>query len=358
MLDRQIQEMALRLKIEPAQLKRLEADKLIYMLCENENQVKEYTGISEAGWHDPRSHVLITNFLPHTELVAEFLICYRLGERPLRALPFVEKGLPVWLGGRPGVRLACYAQLANFSLHSELVKLEDILGSRDFYEKAGSPDFSHTLAAYLIAFLERQLGMDGILRLYSAFSGTKESVDSADAASVKGKLAAATGQPWDSLAAGFMTFLSDEIHPDIHLANDRPSGEPVFQSGTAGYQVAIYDDSAFYFFEAQASGSKAPSSTALLFSPRPERSQPVYISNLFAKHFPNCNYHEQYYGIIFNTQEIGIYNYLSDEILAKYIVALDEPAPDLTPGRIAFRFPKSLIPAGFDQLKIEIFDLP
>ena len=44
-----------------------------------------------------------------------------------------------------------------------------------------------------------------------------------------------------------------------------------------------------------------------------------YQSGLFAEHLPNTRYDSEIYGIQFSANEAGLYNYYTDNLVAKYI---------------------------------------
>jgi hypothetical protein len=357
-MDSKIESMAARLGISDESMQRLSADKLNYLLCENPNQVKEYSGHMVPGWHNPADNFVISSYLPHSRILADFLIVYKLRELPLHTIPFMDKGLAVDLGGRAGARLDVFAQMVEFSLKSDFLKLEDILSSKDFDVKTGGPDFAYTLSGYFIDYLIDKIGMDNVLTLYKAFSGDLSFVDTLSVSSCKAMLEQATGMQWAAIEGDFADYTRDKLRSGISFASSDPDGKIVYQSGSPKYSVTLFNDADELVVDALSLDGKSPVKAALIIRNPSTSYKSEFQSTLFDKHFPEQEYSAAYYSIIFGPEEIGTYDYLTDEITSKYIVSLSESQENMNPAHLIFKFKKALIPADFSKLKIDLVEMP
>ncbi|MBD3219153.1 MAG: hypothetical protein GF310_12835 [candidate division Zixibacteria bacterium] len=354
--DALIEEIAQKIELPPELIERLSMDKLNYFLCENANQIAVYAGKYVPGWHDPAGNFIITNYLPHGTPVADFLIKYKLNELPLYTLPFMEKGLSVYLGGRAGASLDVFGQMVRFSLESDFMKLEDILSASDFDEKTGGPDFAYTLSAYFAGYLMQEFGIEKVSDLYLQLSGEKRFVDTCSGTTVKNILKEKTGKDWAALEKGFMKYFKD-IEFGIEIV-DKADGDVLYQSGTSGSTIALYKKGDDLILDASANDAKSAVNAAMLLKMDESSFTGDYESSLYEKHFPDSEYERQIYGLIFGPDEIGVYNYLTNEIVAKYITSLADPGGQNEPSRMTFRFPGKLIPGDFDRLKLELIEKP
>ncbi len=356
--DARIEKMAERLGISEENLERLAADKINYFLCENVNQVTEYSGRKVPGWHDPSSDFVISNYLPHSRVLADFLIIYKFRELPLHTIPFMQKGLGVALGGMGGARLNVFSQMVGFSLKSDYLKLEDILSNEDFDTKTGGPDFAFTLSGYFLNYLINKYGMDKTLALYNDFSGDAEFVDTLSMAGCKAIFEKGVGKKWAEIEKDFSNDYGREATSDIAFISGDPGGKTLFQSGTSKYAVELYNDGDDLVVDARSFDETTPVKAALVFNSPSSKTMPGYFSTLYEKHFPDGEYSGEFYSIIFGPDEIGTYDYLTNEITSKYIVSLSESPDDLNPAHMIFKFKKDLIPADFTKLKIDLVEMP
>ncbi len=355
-VDREIMQMAGLLDIDSASMQRLAADKLNYFLCENFNQVKEYADVtSQPGIHDPAGDYLITSYFPHQKIIADFLITFKLRNLPLYTQPFIRTGLAVYLGGRAGMNLSSFAQMAHFSYQSDFVDFNDILTYEGFHQRSGGPDFSYTLSGYFVGYLLEHSDMDKMLELYLALGGSKAEVEEMNLEQVKESVEKTMDMKWGDIEKGFENYLRKHVDDMIAPVENIAATRKVYQSGTGKITVIIYADDEWYYLDAESLDRNSPARAALLFGPK-VRLIKDYESTLFPKHFPDLSYQGQYYGIIFDEAEIGTYNYLTNEISSKYIMSLAGNGSSGESWRARFRVNKELIPADFDNLEIKIID--
>jgi len=358
LLDTKIEEIAGMLGIDEKSLNRLAEDKMTYILTENINQIQEFAGFPSAGWHDPSNNFIITSHLPHCKLITEFLVAYKLGELPLHTIPFMKNGLAVYLGGRAGTRLNVFGQLVEFSLKEKFFNLEDLLTSTDFGEKLGGVDFSYTLAGYFVAYLDELIGMEKLISLYLDLSGSQKQIDKLSMKQIKEILEQTSGKSWTDIENGFMTFFDTGKGTEVQASNAKAEGEIVYQSGSPNYSVTIYESDDNYILHAYAFDGSSPVSASLIFNYSPIGYNAEYQSSLFSTQFPDSEYDKQFYGIMFNQEEIGIYNYLTNEITSKYISSLAGDQGAQNAGSVTYKFAKQQMPSNFSNYKIQLIETP
>lgn len=358
MLDRKMEELAEKISLDQDALERMADDKLSYVLCENLIQVKELAGVAEPGWHDPASNFIITSYLPHSRVLADFLITYKLREHPLFTLPLMKKGLPVFLGGRAGARLNVFGQLIDFSLKSDFLKPADILNATEFADKTGGPDFAYALSGYFNGYLLDLLGMDKMLELYVRLSGNQTFVDTCSGETVKSALNEINAKPWETLEKEFLSYFEKHWMYGIYPYEGQPTGGIIYQSGTPKFKLDVYDDGDRYIFDAKSFEDSGAIYGALMFHYNSIHYDSEYESSLYEKHFPSDHYDKQFCSIIFCQDEVGAYNYLTNQITAKYISSLTENLVAFKPGHLTFSIEKELIPSDLSLFRLELMEMP
>ena len=356
--DQLIEKISTRLGMQESDFERLEADKITYLLCQTLSQFKELTHISEPGWHDPANNFLISTNLPHGRILAEFLVTYHLGEKSRHTLPLLEKGLTVALGDRAGTALENFYQLIAYSLQEEFLKPEDLLTVQDFTNKTGGPDFAYTLAGFFFRYLETEIEMSRLLELYKSLSRGQVELESLTADGIKDIIKDVTGQKWSNLEKGFKKYFENIFQKTVYPVDSIPKGDVVFQSGTPNFSLTISEFENWYYVESHAFNKLTPVSLAVLIKPVQPQQQNTYQSTLFPKLLGFRDYAKEFYGIVFNTQEIGIYNYQTNEITGKYITAMDFEEKKTDDGRVRFKFCKDLLTAEFSDFVIELVEMP
>jgi hypothetical protein len=99
-LDNYISIMADLLRLEENQRKLLEEEKIIYILCMDENEIKKLTGFATRGIYILALDEIITTYNCHFHELAHLLINFKLKNLPLYTLPFLQEGFAV--AGRSG----------------------------------------------------------------------------------------------------------------------------------------------------------------------------------------------------------------------------------------------------------------
>ena len=356
--DQLVEKIGAQIGFETRDFERIEADKITYILCQTLSQLKEFTGVAEPGWHDPANNFLLSTYLPHGRIIAEFLITYKLGEKSLHTHPFIEKGLGVALGDKAGTALENFYQLTAYSLQEKFFGLEDLLTIEDFAEKTGGPDFAYTLAGFFFRYMLTEVEIDKLLDLYKNLSRDEAILERLSANDVKDIIKNSTGYSWGKLEKGFGKYFEDKFQKTIYPVDQIHSTEVVFQSGTPKFGITISQDDKWYYIDSYAFNKLTPVYLAVLLKPAQPQEQNFYLSNLFPKLLSFRDYKKEFYGIVFNDQEYGVYDYLTNEITGKYIKAMDMDSDSVNDGHVRFKFSKDLFAAPFNAYTVELVEMP
>ena len=112
---------------------------------------------------------------------------------------------------------------------------------------------------------------------------------------------------------------------------------------SAHFSAQIWDSEDAYLFEIKAA-TNVPNSV-ILIKYKSSSKTGDYKSRLFAEHLPNSRYDGEAYGIQFSTSEVGVYNYYTDNLAAKYISSFS-PSSEYWKSEeqiISFRLEKSVL---------------
>ncbi len=321
-LNRDIAAIGKKLGLTDENFDRLRSAKIDYYLC-NENQFMQLTGYNAHGLTVLPFDAVVTRHLPHPHELVHLLINYSLGELPLYEVPFMQEGLAVAYGGRWGKSPAVIKQLGFTILDNEMFTLEDILTYDDFYNKIGTPDISYPIAGIFVEMLIDQVGIDKFKALYRDLAGTETEIRKFSRAEIIAKIERDTGLLWDNLIRLF-----DEQWPRYEYSGLLPGGngefnphdENAYSVTNKVYRIAKSSD--MYRFEIDFTDSQTAG--ALLFHDR-DGSDRVSASNLYNDLVPGVPYEGWEYGIVFDQNEVGLYDFRTNTLLAKYVLSF---APD------------------------------
>jgi hypothetical protein len=153
-------------------------------------------------------------------------------------------------------------------------------------------------------------------------SGSKAEIDAITVADCQTAITEAVALEWAAVAQEFEEYASAYRYESITPAS-ASGGELIFESGIPGVLVSIYEDDDSYNFLVK------PDSvlfSVAITSGFPQQSSP-YESFLYLKHFPEKEYDHEHYSVIVTPNEVGCYDYFTNEITGKYIVGLTDDAP-------------------------------
>ncbi len=338
-LDQFVESVGKQLGVGNEKLIILESLKFNVYVCESYGEVEQISGKIAMGRLMPSMDAVISKYMPPYHETVQFLANYALNGAAPYTHPLLKDGLATMLGGRWGRSKPVLASLGAYLYLNDLSPLDTLLDPHAFDEFEANPDFAYPLAGLISEYLWNQLGRKPYLDLYRQLSGTRGFVDSLSAEKTKSIVATAVGKDWSTLQSEFKKWVAAQPMTGIYPGAVE-SGELVFESGTANILARVFEDSSYYHFHVTL--KKDPIEGALLLG---NMSGDKYSSFLFQEQFADTAYNNQRFGVRFSSQEVGTYDYYSNEITGKYIVGISgtDPLADAKNANLRFHVDKKLL---------------
>ena len=335
--DRFVERMGDSLGLTIYDMRHLQSTKIDFYYCASDEIVAQMTGQRTRGIYDKASSDIISSFFPHHHEVVHLLVDYRLRNLPLFAHPLFEEGLAVHYGGRWGKSTESLMPLGIYLYNEGLVSLDSLVSYNSFKNNAEA-DIAYPLAALFNRFILEKIDKEKYFALYRKLSGSYQELSSLPADSVKQRISRALSfGDWDQLVSAFNEFLK------TYKAN-----EYVIMPGNSGKGKELISDKGFVVknngewleFEFDA-GTETKGN--LLFGQID--SSRAAISAMFIEQYRNEIPFEGYrYGVRFDANEAGLYDYATNTLLAKYIAGVDPSEAYINPDshKVLFRVRKNL----------------
>ncbi|HWR84148.1 MAG TPA: hypothetical protein VN285_12675 [Candidatus Deferrimicrobium sp.] len=340
--DQFVRRLADSLAMPQDDLKAIEARKIEYFYCDSDETVGQITGERGKGSVDPASNDIISSFFPNYYEVVRLLVNAVYKQVPPATHPLLGRGLAVCYGGRWGKTPAALFGLGSFLLNENIVEIDSLLTASGFESHAAS-DIAYPVAGLFTTYLLRQSNPRSFKHAYLALSGSREEVDTLGDSAVRREILAAVKQSsWTDLMQDFESYVKSHAAAD---ATVQPGSAGDTRTIVNAGAFAISDNRDWLVFEFAANAGE-PLSGNLLFGPDVRLSGAV--SAMFEEQYQDRQGFDGYrYGIRFDANESGLYDYAANLLLEKYIVGISPAGEYLSPGRdkITVRFRKSLFGA-------------
>lgn len=338
--DRFVEETARAIGITPDGLEFLKKEKINYFFCHDDNLVRDITGYIIKGTYDLASDDIISAFFPHYHEITHLLVNFKFRRLPLYTLPLLREGVGVNFGGRFGKNSTSLFGLGGYIYREGVVDLDSLLTMEDF-EKSASADLAYPLAGIFVSYVIDRAGTDVLFELYRKTSGSFDSLITLTVDNVKSAVLAAVGQDtWEQFKLDFDSYLSDWLSQKAGLfPGVLPGGKTVLDSD----RITVAREGEWLSLTATFSPSTKPVGS-LLFGH--EKNLEDKSSSLFEEQYRGSEPFEGYrFGVRFDSNEAGVYDYATNTLLAKYIFGIS-PSPDYyneADNRITLRFHRSLV---------------
>lgn len=158
------------LAFPPEREERIEKSKIYYILCGNQEEIKQVTGFYARGMYNLAYDCIITTFNAHYHELLHLLINYKLERLPLYTHPFFQEGFAVAFGGRGGKEPAVILELGLFLYESQMLDYRNLLSTAGFHQYDVS--LSYPVSGLYNRFLIGEVGVERYLDLYRKYSGT------------------------------------------------------------------------------------------------------------------------------------------------------------------------------------------
>ncbi|MGE5796142.1 MAG: hypothetical protein ACM34N_05120 [Ignavibacteria bacterium] len=308
--DNYISIMAELLQLEENQKKLLEEEKIIYILCRDEDEIKKLTGFATRGIYILAFDEIITTYNCHFHELAHLLINFKLKNLPLYTLPFFQEGFAVATGGRGGLSRNILFDAGYFLQKSGIIKFNSILTKEDFLSEDAS--ITYPVAGLYSLFLMKQFGIESYLKLYKKYSGTENFVSEIK---VNALMLPPTNQFEkfiDSLKSGSL------VSVDVPDKNVKISEGPFY---------SISETENHYIISLRRN---------ILFTPK--EIPDGYKSKKFAEVFPEIKYQGEKYLITASSREINIYNLYTNILIASYTAGFTPDNKEVPTEKGLFKF--------------------
>lgn len=273
----------------------LEKQKIFYVLCRDEKEIKTVSGFDMRGQYLTAFDEILTTYNTHFHELCHFLINYKLKNLSLYTLPFFMEGFAVALGGRGGLDprvvtdIGLYLQLKGFLTY------DSIITNDAFYSEDAS--LTYPVAGLYNLFLQNTLGMGAYLDLYKKVNGNMDYLKDIDIKT----LSLPSKNEFDRFISNY------EKGNPVYLRNISPCGNNL-EIDKEG--ALISDDTCFYF---------CARTNILYLYPLNEKYDIQYVSRNFENITKN-KYNGETYLINVDSSYVKIYNCLNDELIISYDV--------------------------------------
>ncbi|HVP06932.1 MAG TPA: hypothetical protein VMS71_03745 [Candidatus Acidoferrum sp.] len=338
--DRSVERLSDSLGLTNEDLSLLAAKKIEYFYCPTDSSVLDITGTSTKGEFDEASNDIISSEFPHAHELAHLLVNLKLKQLPLSTLPLLREGLAVRYGGRWGKRASALMDLGSFLIKEKVVDVDSILTAPGF-QSGAMTDIAYPVAGVFVSYLLQRMGQEKFYQLYRDLSADPAVLDTMNHIQLKRAFAQAVGvADWTALLSDLDGFITRSMPMTA-------SAEPgVSESGKTILKVSkitIVQDKEWLSFKFEGN-AETPVEGNLLFGSDPRlKGQASY---LFKEQYGNLQQFDGYrYGVRFDTNEAGLYDYGTNELVAKYIwgVTPSEKYFNATDHTVSIRFKRILL---------------
>jgi len=278
------------LKYSEEEKELLKREKLIYILCKDEEEIEKLTGHKARGIGNLAYDYVITTYNCHYHELLHILINFKLKKLPLYTHPFFQEGFAVAFGGRGGYEPGIILNLGKFLEQSDFMKAEQLFSESEF--KTYDVSMSYPLSGLYNSFLINEIGIDNYIKLYVEYSSKNVN------GFVINKDKLPTKLKWNDFVNNFSN--DEEIKIDI--------SEDDFQTLIEDSSYIVKDYGRFYLIMTKEN---------ILISTTGQNKN--YSSKIFNEFYPDKNYHNEKYLIRVSDSEVAVYNLFTNNLIANYV---------------------------------------
>ena len=339
--DAFIEKMAKILNLSDEDLKLLAEKKIEYFFCENDEQVKLMTGHMIKGTFDLPSNDIISAFFPHYHEITHLLVNFKLRKLPLYTLPIFREGIAVHFAGRWGKAPKTLEGIGEFLISQDIVNVDSILTMSSF-NKNSQADVAYPAAGLFTGYLIDEVGLESYFAMYLDFSGKFKPLLMLSVSDIQNKILSYTKKSdWKEIQDGFAVYLKRQIKEQaLMLPGSELKAKEVVQLG----HISISETGDWFCIEVD--GSQADTVKGNLLFGYDEQLK-TFVSSLKGEQYKSDGALDDgfRYGIRFDQNEVGVYDYATSHLVAKYIFGLS-PSDDYFNGeskKLRFKFRKDVL---------------
>lgn len=290
-LENYIEKMMDLLNYSPEERTMLEKGKIIYVLCKDNNEIKNVTGFDTRGIYILAYDEVVTTYNCHLHELSHLLINYKLKTLPLHTLAFFQEGFAVATGGRGGISRDILLDSGHYLDKSGFIPFNSIMTQSQFQSENAS--VTYPVSGLYSYYLLHQYGLNFYLDSYRKYSGSEEYINNLKIDSVK--------MP---AIKEFETFVKNyKKRSGINLSYHEGAQRIVFE-GQPGKIIQI--DSSYKLIM---------KGNLLLSDSKPIKN---YTSVKFKEQFPKIKYSGEKYLITADKNEINVYNLYINILIDSY----------------------------------------
>lgn len=293
-LDEFADSMMALLQYSAAERTLLEKEKIHYLLCRDDNEIKQVTGYSARGVYSLADDYIISTYNAHFHEAAHLLMNYKLKFLNLYTHPLLLEGFAAGFGGRGGLSAEVILTMGAFLVNSGFVDYKALFEGNGFYRLDAST--SYAAAGLYIRFLVEKMGIKKFLELYERFS--EQDISKGDFVIPAEALPAE--KEWLAYASSYKS----PAEPVV-MGIDMAALPIIDKSPKPGY---IFKQPGEYVFMVR---------DTLLLGGGPSSGQ--YQSSVFTERLPGRVYKGEKYLILAGGDEISVYNLYTNTLIAKYV---------------------------------------
>ena len=272
-------------------MRTLENNKIIYVLCRTEAEIEQLTGFRSRGMYMLAFDYVTTTYHCHFHELMHALVNFKLRRLPLYTHPLLQEGFAVAIGGRGGIAPRSLLQSGAFLAGIGAMNYTDLLSTRAFHEV--DPSLSYPVSGAYVSFLLDALGTEGFLHLYRKYSGDSDQVEK-------------------------MSIPPEDLPADaawLAFAGKMPDKNPILLSLKAADRTCIFADPALEVWAADSCYHVFMRDMAGL---KQAEAKGGYASNRFAEVCRGRVYQGERYLFVADTNEVTIYDLFTDNSIAGY----------------------------------------
>jgi hypothetical protein len=338
--DRFVDRIADSLGVSETDFKAFPEKKIEYFFCNSDETIENITGTRIKGTFDLSSNDIISTFFPYYQEVARLLVNYKLRHLPISTHPLLREGLALYYGGRWGTAPAALMDLGGFLCREKVVAIDSLLTVKEFDDHAAS-DIAYPVAGLFTAYLLDKIGHSQYMDLYLALSGGIEAMQSlSDSAVQQALLKACNVSTWKALLDDFNQFIAKRSSAQaVMMPGGIDDGSSLVQKD--GLEVA--GDAEWLAFEFSTNSSQPPTGNLLFgLDERLSGGYTVMFDEQYQGKQPFDGYR---FGVRFDHNEAGLYDYASNQVIAKYIWGMSpsDDYYDSKQNKITIKLKKDLV---------------
>jgi hypothetical protein len=314
-LDKFVSEVGKRLGLTRIDFDLLEQEKIAYYLCGDKDEIKNITEFEIEGMFMLADDAIVSLHLPHEHELAHFLINYSLRSKPLYTLAFMQEGLACLLGGRWGRSPESILYAGHATMNYELEDLDSILTRSNFNYSAGS-DISYPMSALFVGYLLEEVSIERFKKLYHDFSKSEDELNSLTIKNIHSYIEKASGKSWSEFMQKFENYWKGFDYCGITPTRIDLPNSTSNTIASDKFDISVWKQDNKYLFKIHFLDDL--SRGVILFDGSNADQVEGYQSRIFGEHLPDTPYIGHRYGLRFARDEVGLYDYYCNKLLAIY----------------------------------------